>query len=129
MEKYYKFLEKLLVHAVAMKYNGKMKGNLHMENFGDDKQVYIRKLSEEDYSTYREVSYTHFSYKNVFTEKFMQTIWKEVNAASVLPVLSLRKAQARLVDSVILKILIHLHQKSALICEMTIWAENMPKKL
>ena len=55
MEKYYKFLEKLLVHAVAMKYNGKMKGNLHMENFGDDKQVYIRKLSEEDYSTYREV--------------------------------------------------------------------------
>ena len=82
MTKYYKFLEKLLVHAVAMKYNGKMKGNLHMENFGDGKQVYIRKLTEEDYPTYREVSYAHFSYKNVFTEKFMQTIWKEVNAAS-----------------------------------------------
>ena len=95
MEKYYKFLEKLLVHAVAMKYNGKMKGNLHMENFGDDKQVYIRKLSEEDYSTYREVSYTHFSYKNVFTEKFMQTIWKEVNAVNGFPCAIIEKSTGK----------------------------------
>lgn len=53
-----------------------------MENYGEGKQVYIRKLIEEDYPTYREVTYAHFSYKNVFTEKFMQTIWKEVNAAN-----------------------------------------------
>lgn len=36
-----------------------------MENYGEGKQVYIRKLIEEDYPTYREVSYAHFSYKNV----------------------------------------------------------------
>ena len=53
-----------------------------MKNYGEGKQVYIRKLIEEDYPIYREVSYAHFSYKNVFTEKFMQTIWKEVNAAN-----------------------------------------------
>lgn len=56
-------------------------GNI-MKNYGEGKQVYIRKLIEEDYPTYREVSYAHFSYKNVFTEKFMQAIWKEVNAAN-----------------------------------------------
>ena len=56
-----------------------------MKNYGEGKQVYIRKLIEEDYPTYREVSYAHFSYKNVFTEKFMQTIWKEVNAANGFP--------------------------------------------
>ena len=56
-----------------------------MENYGGGKQVYIRKLIEEDYPTYREVSYAHFSYKNVFTEKFMQTIWKEVNAVNSFP--------------------------------------------
>ena len=55
-----------------------------MENYGEGKQVYIRKLLEENYPLYREVSYVHFSYKNVFTEKFMQTIWKEVNAANGL---------------------------------------------
>lgn len=56
-----------------------------MKNYGEGKQVYIRKLTEEDYPIYREVSYAHFSYKNVFTEKFMQTIWKEVNAANDFP--------------------------------------------
>lgn len=55
-----------------------------MKNYGEGKQVYIRKLIEEDYPIYKEVSYAHFSYKNVFTEKFMQTIWKEVNAANGL---------------------------------------------
>ena len=55
-----------------------------MKNYGEGKQVSIRKLIEEDYPTYREVSYAHFSYKNVFTEKFMQNIWKEVNAANGL---------------------------------------------
>lgn len=55
-----------------------------MKNYGEGKQVYIRKLLEEDYPTYREVSHAHFSYKNVFTEKFMQTIWKEVNATNGL---------------------------------------------
>lgn len=53
-----------------------------MEDYCDGEYVYIRKLREEDYPIYREVTYTHFSYKNVFTEKFMQTIWKEVNAAN-----------------------------------------------
>lgn len=38
-----------------------------------------------DYPSYREVSYAHFSYKNVFTEKFMQIIWKEVNAVNGFP--------------------------------------------
>lgn len=56
-----------------------------MRNYGEGKQVYIRKLIEEDYPIYREVSYAHFSYKNVFTEKFMQTIWKEVNVANSFP--------------------------------------------
>ena len=55
-----------------------------MKNYGEGKQVSIRKLIEEDYPTYREVSYAHFSYKNVFTEKIMQNIWKEVNAANGL---------------------------------------------
>ena len=36
-----------------------------MKNYGEGKQVSIRKLIEEDYPTYREVSYAHFSYKNV----------------------------------------------------------------
>lgn len=51
-----------------------------MENYGESKHVYIRKLSEEDYPIYKEVTYSHFYYKNVFTEKFMQGIWDEVNA-------------------------------------------------
>ncbi len=55
-----------------------------MGNFGEGKQVSIRKLREEDYSIYREVTYAHFAYKNVFTEKFMQGIWKEVNASNGL---------------------------------------------
>ena len=56
-----------------------------MKNYGEGKQVYIRKLIEEDNPIYREVSYAHFSYKNVFTEKFMQTNWKEVNATNGFP--------------------------------------------
>lgn len=63
-----------------------------MENYGEGKQVYIRKLIEEDYSTYREVSYAHFFYKNVFTEKFMQTIWKEANAANGFPCTIIEKS-------------------------------------
>lgn len=55
-----------------------------MDSYGDGKQVYIRKLAEEDYPIYREVTYAHFSYKNAFTEKFMQVIWKDVNAAKGL---------------------------------------------
>lgn len=55
-----------------------------MKNYGEGKQVYIRKLLEKDYPIYREVTYAHFSYKNVFTEKFMQTIWEEVNATNGL---------------------------------------------
>ncbi|MEY8376302.1 GNAT family N-acetyltransferase [Lachnospiraceae bacterium 56-18] len=55
-----------------------------MENYGGDKKVFIRQLIEEDYPIYREVTYAHFAYKNVFTEKFMQVIWKEVNAANGL---------------------------------------------
>ena len=55
-----------------------------MENYGGDKKVFIRQLIEEDYPIYREVTYAHFAYKNVFTEKFMQVIWKDVNAANGL---------------------------------------------
>lgn len=64
----------------------------NMENYGESKQVYIRKLAEEDYLTYREVSYAHFSYKNAFTEKFMQTIWKDVNAANGFPCAIIEKS-------------------------------------
>ena len=63
-----------------------------MKNYGEGEQVYIRKLIEEDYPTYREVFYAHFSYKNVFTEKFMQTIWKEVNAANGFPCAIIEKS-------------------------------------
>lgn len=63
-----------------------------MKNYGEGKQVYIRKLIEEDYPIYREVSYAHFSYKNVFTEKFIQTIWKEVNAANGFPCAIIEKS-------------------------------------
>ena len=63
-----------------------------MENYGDDKQVYIRKLIEEDYPTYREVSYSHFFYKNVFTEKFMQGIWSEANAKNVFSCTIIQKS-------------------------------------
>lgn len=63
-----------------------------MKNYGEGKQVYIRKLTEEDYPTYREVSYAHFSYKNVFTEKFMRTIWKEVNVANGFPCAIIEKS-------------------------------------
>ena len=84
MTKYYKFSEKLLVHAVAMKYNGKMKGNLHMENYGEGKQVYIRKLSEEDYSVYREVSYSRSLFQKIFDDNLMQGIWKMANADDIL---------------------------------------------
>lgn len=55
-------------------------------------QVGIRKILEKDYPTYREVSYAHFSYKKVFTEKFMQTIWKEVNAANGFPCAIIEKS-------------------------------------
>ena len=54
--------------------------------------ISIRKLSEEDYPIYKEVTYAHFSYKNVFTEKFMQTIWKEVNAANGFPCAIIEKS-------------------------------------
>lgn len=74
-----------------------------MEDYCDGEYVYIRKLREEDYPIYREVTYTHFSYKNVFTEKFMQTIWKEVNAANGFPCAIIEKAQERPVDSASLK--------------------------
>lgn len=63
-----------------------------MRNYGEGKQVYIRKLIEEDYPIYRDVSYAHFSYKNVFTEKFMQTIWKEVNVANGFPCAIIEKS-------------------------------------
>lgn len=63
-----------------------------MKKYGEGKQVYIRKLTEGDYPIYREVSYAHFSYKNVFTEKFMQTIWKEVNAANGFPCAIIEKS-------------------------------------
>ncbi len=94
MTKYYKFSEKLLVHAVAMKYNGKMKGNLHMENFGDGKQVYIRKLSEEDYSVYRKVNYSRSLFKKVFDDNLMQGIWKMAmaNADDILVFAIIEKA-------------------------------------
>lgn len=39
---------------------------------------------EDDYPICREVTYAHFPYKNVFTEEFMQVIWKEVNATNSL---------------------------------------------
>lgn len=55
-----------------------------MVNYGESKQVYIRELIEEDYPVCREVNYFHFSYKKVFTEKFMQGIWERMNAANVL---------------------------------------------
>lgn len=55
-----------------------------MKNYGEGKKIYIRKLIEDDYSIYREVTYAHFDYKNVFTEKFMQGIWEEVNAPNGL---------------------------------------------
>ena len=54
--------------------------------------ISIRKLIEEDYPIYREVSYAHFSYKNIFTEKFMQTIWKEVNAVNGFPCAIIEKS-------------------------------------
>ena len=54
--------------------------------------ISIRKLIEEDYPTYREVSYAHFAYKNVFTEKFMLTIWKEVNVANGFPCAIIEKS-------------------------------------
>lgn len=38
-----------------------------MRSYGEGKQVYIRKLMEEDYSVCREVNYFHFAYKQVFT--------------------------------------------------------------
>lgn len=48
--------------------------------YSESKQIYIRKLIEEDYPIYKEVTYAHFAYKNAFTEKFMQVVWKEVTA-------------------------------------------------
>ena len=63
-----------------------------MKNYGEGKRVYIRKLTEGDYPIYREVSYAHFSYKNIFTEKFMQTIWKEVNAVNGFPCAIIEKS-------------------------------------
>lgn len=54
-----------------------------MENYNESKQIFIRELREEDYSIYREVTYSHFFYKNVFTEKFMQGAWERVNAENI----------------------------------------------
>ena len=51
-----------------------------MENYGDGKQVYIRKLCEEDYSVYREVNYSRSLFQKVFDDNLMQGIWKMANA-------------------------------------------------
>lgn len=54
-----------------------------MDHYGDGKKVYIRALIEADYSVCKEVYYSHFAYKKIFTEKFMESIWKGLNAKNV----------------------------------------------
>ena len=44
----------------------------YMENYGNGKQVYIRKLSEEDYSVYRKVNYSRSLLRKVFDDNMMQ---------------------------------------------------------
>lgn len=55
-----------------------------MENCGESKQVYIRKLCEEDYSVYREVNYSRSLFQKVFDDNLMQDIWKMANAEDIL---------------------------------------------
>ncbi|WP_276951671.1 GNAT family N-acetyltransferase [Enterocloster lavalensis] len=55
-----------------------------MENYGEGKQVYIRKLSEKDYSVYREVNYSRSLFKMIFDDNLMQGIWKIANAEDIL---------------------------------------------
>ena len=55
-----------------------------MGDYGEGKQVYIRKLSEEDYSVYREVSYSRSLFQKIFDDNLMQGIWKMANADDIL---------------------------------------------
>lgn len=55
-----------------------------MDKYGDGKQIYIRKLSEEDHSVYREVNYSRSLFQKVFNDNLMQGIWKMSNAEDIL---------------------------------------------
>lgn len=55
-----------------------------MEIYGEGRYAFIRKLIEDDYPLYREINYSHFAYKEIFTEKFIQGIWERVNSFNVL---------------------------------------------
>lgn len=57
---------------------------MEIKNYGDGKQVYIRKLREEDYSVYREVNYSRSLFQKVFDDNLMQGIWKMPNAEDIL---------------------------------------------
>ena len=63
-----------------------------MDNYGDGKQIYIRKLSEEDYSVYREVNYSRSLFQKVFDDNLMQSIWKMANAEDILVCTIIEKA-------------------------------------
>ena len=64
----------------------------HMGDYGEGKQVYIRKLSEEDYSVYREVSYSRSLFQKIFDDNLMQGIWKMANADDILVCTIIEKA-------------------------------------
>ena len=74
-----------------------------MENYGEGKQVYIRKLIEEDYSTYKEVSYAFSLTKMYLRKSLCRRFEKKSMLRMVFLVLSLRNVQERYVDSANLK--------------------------
>ena len=63
-----------------------------MEKYADGKHVYIRKLSEEDYSVYTEVNYSRSLFQKVFDDNLMQGIWKMANAEDILVCTIIKKA-------------------------------------
>lgn len=63
-----------------------------MGKYGNGKQVYIRRLSEEDYSVYREVNYSRSLFQKVFADNLMQGIWKMANAEDILVCTIIEKA-------------------------------------
>ena len=63
-----------------------------MVSYGDGKQVYIRKLREEDYLIYREVNYSRSLFQKVFDDNLMQGIWNMANAEDILVCTIIEKA-------------------------------------
>lgn len=55
-----------------------------MEIYGEAERIFIRNLSEEDYSVFYEMNYSRSPFQKIFDDDFMKRIWDKENAADIL---------------------------------------------